>query len=180
MSRIGKKPIPVPAGVEVKAVDGLVTVKGPLGTLSRKIIGAKVVVEKGVVNVLIDETQQKPDAMHGLNRTLVANMVNGVSTGFQKILVITGTGYKVEATTPTQLTFFLGFSKPVIFPLLPDVTAVVEDKNTKVTLKSINKESLGLMAAKAHDLRPIEPYKGKGVAYKDEKVRRKVGKAGTK
>lgn len=180
MSRIGKKPIPVPAGVDVKVAADSVSVKGPLGSLSRPVVGVKVVVDKGQVVVEPDAAHPKAASMHGLMRTLVANMVEGVSKGFEKRLAITGTGYKAESTGPNQLTMFVGYSKPVDFKLPPDVSVAVEEKNTKVVLKSINKESLGDTAAKVRGLRPIEPYKGKGVAYQGEKIKRKVGKAGAK
>lgn len=179
MSRIGKKPIPIPAGVELKIAGDDVAVKGPLGSLSRAIIGATVkVVDKEVI-VERDDSLPNGDAMHGLSRTLVANMVEGVSKGFSKTLVITGTGYKVEEGG-RGLIFNLGYSNPVDFPLPADVKAKVGEKNIKVTLTSINKESLGDVAAKVRALRPVEPYKGKGVAYEGEVVRRKVGKAGAK
>jgi large subunit ribosomal protein L6 len=179
VSRIGKKPIPLPAGVDVKVAGALVSVKGPLGSLSRSLVGASAAVKGGEVLVSPDEKQVNPGAMHGLMRTLVANMVDGVSKGFSKTLVITGTGYKAEPST-AGLTLYLGYSKPVNFPLPSDVTAEVTDKNLKITLKSINKESLGDAAAKIRALREIEPYKGKGIAYSTEKIKRKVGKAGTK
>lgn len=179
MSRIGKKPIPLPAGVEVKQNGNVVAVKGPLGALSRTITGAVVKIEPGVVNVLRDESLPNGDAMHGLCRTLVANMVDGVSKGFSKTLVITGTGYKVEAGG-RGLILSLGYSSPVDFELPASVSAAVGEKNLKVTLTSIDKEVLGDVAAKIRALRPVEPYKGKGVAYDNEVVRRKAGKAGAK
>ena len=179
MSRIGKKPVELPKGVDVKVTGDTVAVKGPLGALSRDMVGVKVALEAGKVVVLPDEHHPKAGAMHGLMRTLVANMVQGVSVGFSKQLVITGTGYKAEAGTG-GIILYLGYSKPVDFKLPTDVTAEVTDKNMKILLKSINKESLGDTAAKIRAVRPVEPYKGKGVAYSDEKIRRKVGKAGTK
>ncbi len=179
MSRIGKKPIPVPTGVEIKVVGPTVTAKGPLGVLSRDMLGVTLAVEKTEIVVHPDPTHVKAASLHGLMRTLVANMVDGVSKGFSKTLVITGTGYKVELVA-TGLTLYLGYSKPVNFPLAADVTATVEDKGTKILLKSINKESLGDTAAKIRALREIEPYKGKGVAYLGEKIKRKAGKAGAK
>lgn len=181
MSRIGKKPIPIPSGVEVKIAGDQVSVKGPLGALARPVLGVTVEVADGVVKVQPDASYPKADAMWGLMRTLVANMVEGVSQGFSKTLVITGTGYKAEdAGGGKALTLYLGYSKPVDYPLPADVTAAVEDRNLKIVLKSINKESLGDTAAKIRALRPVEPYKGKGVAYQGEKIRRKVGKAGAK
>lgn len=181
MSRIGKKAIPIPAGVEVKVSGDQVSVKGPLGTLARPMLGVTVEVASGEVKVAPDPTHPKATAMWGLMRTLVANMVQGVSQGFTKVLVITGTGYKAEdAGGGKALTLYLGYSKPIDYPLPADVTATVEDRNLKITLKSINKESLGDTAAKIRALRPVEPYKGKGVAYQGERIRRKVGKAGAK
>ncbi len=179
MSRIGKKPIPVPTGVEIKTAGPTVTVKGPLGVLSRDLLGVTLAVEKTQIVVNPDPQHIKAASLHGLMRTLVANMVDGVSKGFAKTLVITGTGYKVEAD-PKGLTLYLGYSKPVSFPLPADVTATVEAKGTMITLKSINKESLGDTAAKIRAVREIEPYKGKGVAYQGEKIKRKAGKAGAK
>jgi len=179
MSRIGKKPIPIPTGVEVKLTGKVVSVKGPLGALSREIPGAIVKVLPGVVDVLRDDNLPNGEAMHGLSRTLVANMVDGVSKGFSKTLVITGTGYKVEAGG-RGLILNLGYSNPVDFELPALVKAVVAEKNLKVTLTSIDKELLGDTTAKVRDLRPVEPYKGKGVAYEGEVVRRKAGKAGAK
>lgn len=179
MSRIGKKPIPVPTGVEIKTAGPTVTVKGPLGVLSRDMLGVTLAVEKTQIVVHPDPSHVKAASLHGLMRTLVSNMVEGVSKGFSKTLVITGTGYKVEGDAKS-LTLYLGYSKPVAFPLPADVTGAVEDKGTKIVLKSINKESLGDTAAKIRAVREIEPYKGKGVAYLGEKIKRKAGKAGAK
>ena len=165
--------------MEIKVKGPTVTVKGPLGILSRDMLGVTLAVEKTEIVVSPDPSHVKAASLHGLMRTLVANMVDGVSKGFSKTLVITGTGYKVEAA-PTGLTLFLGYSKPVVFPLPADVTATVEAKNTTIVLKSINKESLGDTAAKIRAVREIEPYKGKGVAYLGEKIKRKAGKAGAK
>jgi len=179
MSRIGKKPIPIPKGVEVKLTGKVVSVKGPLGALSREIPGAIVKIEPEMVHVLRDDDLPNGEAMHGLSRTLVANMVEGVSKGFSKTLVITGTGYKVEAGG-RGLILSLGYSSPVDFELPGLVKAAVAEKNLKVTLTSIDKEMLGDTTAKIRALRPVEPYKGKGVAYDGEVVRRKAGKAGAK
>ncbi|MBM4395314.1 MAG: 50S ribosomal protein L6 [Deltaproteobacteria bacterium] len=179
MSRIGKKPIPIPSGVDVKTRGDQVTVKGPLGTLSRDMLGVKLAVDGGKVVVKPDEAHPKAGSLHGLMRTLVANMVQGVSAGFMKVLNITGTGYKAEMGTGVVV-LNLGFSHPINFKLPKDVTAEVTNKNLTITLKSVNKESLGDTAAKIRALRPIEPYKGKGIAYSTERIKRKVGKAGTK
>lgn len=180
MSRIGKKPIPIPKGVEVKIDGSTIRVKGPLGELSRQLVEANCKVDQGHIIVTPDENSLHPSAMHGLMRTLVANMVTGVSQGFTKTLVINGTGYKVEQGAPGTLVFSLGYSKPVEFRLPAEITAEIGEKNTRLTLKSINLELLGNTAARIRALRPVEPYKGKGIAYSDEKVRRKVGKAGAK
>ncbi len=181
MSRIGKKPIPIPNGVEVKIAGNQVSVKGPLGALARPMLGVTVKVVDGTVQVSPDPSHPNAPAMWGLMRTLIGNMVEGCSQGFSRVLVITGTGYKAEdAGGGKALTLYLGYSKPVNYPLPDDVTATVEDRNLKIVLKSINKESVGNTAAKIRGLRPIEPYKGKGVAYLGEKIRRKVGKAGAK
>jgi len=179
MSRIGKKPIPVPKGVEVKLAGKVVSVKGPLGALSREIPGAIVQLEGETINVLRDDALVNGEAMHGLSRTLIANMVDGVSKGFSKTLVITGTGYKAEAGG-RGLLLSLGYSNVVDFELPALVKATVAEKNLKVTLTSIDKEVLGDTTAKIRAVRPIEPYKGKGVAYEGEVVRRKAGKAGAK
>ncbi len=179
MSRIGKKPIPIGKDVKIEIADGVLSVKGPLGKLSRPMIGVIVAVEDGQLMVKPDEHHPKAAAMWGLMRTLADNMVQGVSKGFSRTLNITGTGYKVEAVDK-GLTLFLGYSKPVNFPLPPEVTAEVENKNTRIVLKSFNKEVLGDTAARIRRVRKVEPYKGKGVAYEGEKIRRKVGKAGTK
>jgi len=142
-------------------------------------IGVELVVEDGNLVVKPDPHHPKSASMWGLMRTLADNMVIGVSKGFVKTLMITGTGYKAEATDE-GLTLYLGYSKPIKFPLPAEVTAAVENKQTKIILKSYNKEVLGDTAAKIRRMRPVEPYKGKGVAYEGEKIRRKVGKAGTK
>jgi large subunit ribosomal protein L6 len=179
VSRIGKKPIPVPSGVDVKQERDMVTVKGPLGTLARPLLGVTMTRDGENLVIEPDPHHPKAAAMHGLMRTLVSNMVEGVSKGFSKTLVITGTGYKAEGGG-RQLTLYLGYSKPIEYPVPGDVEVAVEDKNLKIVLKSISKESLGDTAAKIRALRPVEPYKGKGVAYQGEKIRRKVGKAGAK
>jgi len=179
VSRIGKKPIPLGKDVKVEIAGGQLAVKGPLGKLARPMIGVNLEVKDGSIMVTPDPHHPKSAAMWGLMRTLADNMVQGVSKGFEKTLMITGTGYKVEATD-NGLTLYLGYSKPVVFPLPAEVTAAVENKQTKIVLKSYNKEVLGDTAAKIRRMRPVEPYKGKGVAYEGEKIRRKVGKAGTK
>lgn len=179
MSRIGKKPIPVPAGVEVHLDFPTVTVTGAQGSLSRVLRGVKVLREGNLLLVQPDPEATDTAKMHGLMRTLLANMVEGCSTGFTRVLTISGTGYKAEGGGQ-ELVLHLGYSRPVNFRLPEGVTGTVEDKGLKITLKSRDKELLGDTAARLRAVRPVEPYKGKGVAYLGEKVRKKAGKSGTK
>jgi|UniRef100_A0A7C5ALI8 large subunit ribosomal protein L6 len=178
MSRIGKKPIPVPEGVKVQLSDRLLTVSGKLGTLSRE-LPPRVNLEIGdrEIRVLPQDDSRQSRSFWGLTRTLVANMVTGVSQGFTRSLEIVGTGFKVESRGDT-LVFSLGYSNPVEFPLPPGITAQILDKGTRFELKGSNKEILGQTAANIRALRPPDAYKGKGVRYLGEKLRRKVGKAG--
>lgn len=178
MSRIGKKPIPLPAGVKVEVRDRRVSVSGPKGTLSRELPPrVRLEVSDNQVRVLPEDDSRHSRAMWGLTRTLVANMVTGVSDGYRRLLEIVGTGYKVEAKDRT-LVFSLGYSHPVEFPLPEGVTAAVMEKGTRLELNGIDKEQLGQLAANIRALRPPDVYKGKGVRYAGEKLRRKVGKAG--
>jgi large subunit ribosomal protein L6 len=179
MSRIGKLPVPVPSGVDV-AIDGpLVTVKGPKGTLSHT-VAAPIVVEKGdegVLDVKRPDDERTSRSLHGLTRTLVNNMVVGVTEGFEKRLEIVGVGYRVLSKGPTQLEFQLGYSHPIIFDAPDGITFAVESQ-TKLGVQGIDKQLVGEVAANIRKLRKPEPYKGKGVRYAGEHVRRKVGKAG--
>ena len=178
MSRIGKQPIPVAQGVTVQVQDGTVTVKGPKGTLSREIVNPEIVVEQQdgtlVVTRMNDEKEQR--SMHGLYRTLIANMVHGVSTGFTKTLEIQGVGYRVQKQG-TNLVLSVGFSHPVEVSPPAGVTFDVEGNN-RVLVSGIDKEQVGQVAANIRKIRPPEPYKGKGIRYQGEYVRRKAGKAG--
>jgi len=177
MSRIGKKPIVLPKEVKVSYDNGTLTVKGPKGTLSRTLHQAvDLEVTSVEIKVFPKEDIQTNWRYWGLERTLVANMVTGVSTGFTKTLDIIGTGYKVE-DKGNHLLFNLGFSHPIEFKLPPGITAQVEKAN-RLILQGANKESLGQTAAIIRQMRPPEPYKGKGIKYADEVIRRKVGKAG--
>ena len=178
MSRIGKKPIPIPKGVEVKINDGSVTVKGPKGSISR-LTHAKVGIEVGEGNVLVSvaDGSRQSRSLHGLYGALISNMVSGVSKEFAKVLEIVGVGYKAEVKD-RSIVLNLGFSHPVNFDL-PDGVSAAIDKN-KVTLLGIDKELLGQTAAKIRGLRPPEPYKGKGIRYTDEHIRKKAGKTGAK
>ena len=179
MSRIGKLPVPVPSGVDV-AIDGpLVTVKGPKGTLSHT-VAAPIVVEKGddgVLDVKRPDDERISRSLHGLTRTLVNNMVVGVTEGFEKRLEIVGVGYRVLSKGPTQLEFQLGYSHSIIFDAPDGITFAVESQ-TQLGVQGIDKQLVGEVAANIRKLRKPEPYKGKGVRYAGEHVRRKVGKAG--
>ena len=177
MSRIGKNPIAIPAGVDV-TIDGQnVTVKGPKGTLSHVVaepIVAKI--EDGQVVVERPNDERTSRSLHGLSRTLIANMIVGVTEGYKKDLEITGTGYRVVAKGK-DLEFSLGFSHTVTVEPPEGITFTV-DGNLKITVSGISKEQVGEVAANIRKIRPPEPYKGKGVRYAGENVRRKVGKAG--
>ena len=179
MSRIGKVPVPVPAGVDVSIDGAVVTVKGPKGTLSHN-VASPITVEKsdGQIEVKRPNDERVSKSLHGLTRTLIANMVTGVTEGYQKKLEIVGTGYRV-AQKDADLEFQLGFSHPV-FVAAPKGITFVADSATKVTILGIDKQQVGEVAANVRKLRPPEPYKGKGVRYEGEKVRRKAGKAGKK
>lgn len=179
MSRIGNKPIPVPQGIKVDIKGSHITVTGPKGTLKREIrpeIELKQVDADLELSTL--DNSKKNMALKGLTRTLVNNMVVGVGDGFQKKLVIEGIGYKADVTGST-LKLNVGFSNPVIFELPEGVKAEIDKTNT-ITLSSIDKELLGLTAARVRAIRMPEPYKGKGIRYEDEHIARKVGKSGVK
>jgi len=178
MSRIGKLPVAVPSGVDV-AIDGAhVTVKGPKGTLSHT-VAAPITVEKGdgVLDVKRPDDERQSKALHGLTRTLVNNMVVGVTEGYEKKLEIVGVGYRVLSKGPTQLEFQLGYSHPITFNAPDGITFTVEGP-TKLGVQGIDKQLVGEVAANIRKLRKPEPYKGKGVRYSGEHIRRKVGKAG--
>jgi large subunit ribosomal protein L6 len=180
MSRIGKAPITVPGGVDV-AIDGSsVVVKGPKGTLSRAIPGA-ITVRKEESTLLVErpDDERQNRSLHGLTRTLVNNMVVGVTDGFSKELEIIGVGYRAEAVTPTTLRLALGFSHPVIMEAPEGITFEVPTQ-TRVIVRGIDKEVVGQVAANIRAVRKPEPYKGKGVRYLGEKVLRKAGKTGKK
>ncbi len=178
MSRIGRLPITVPAGVDV-TIDGAdVTVKGPKGTLSHT-VPAPITVEKaedGSLTVTRPNDERMSRSLHGLTRTLVANMVAGVTEGYTKKLEIVGTGYRVIAKG-SDLEFALGFSHPVIIPAPEGISFAVETP-TRFSVSGIDKQQVGEVAAKLRKLRKPDPYKGKGVRYEGEVIRRKAGKAG--
>jgi len=179
MSRIGKLPITVPSGVDV-AIDGrTVTVKGPKGELQHTVAEPIEVArgEDGQIEVTRPNDERKSRSLHGLSRTLVANMVTGVTTGYQKNLEIVGVGYRVIAKGPSQLELSLGYSHPITFNAPEGVTFAV-DGPTKLSVHGIDKQKVGETAANIRKLRRPEPYKGKGIRYAGEQIRRKVGKAG--
>jgi large subunit ribosomal protein L6 len=175
MSRIGKRPIPIPAKVTIDINESHLTVKGPKGTLERD-LPEKVKVEQDgeILNVIRQDESRTARERHGLVRTLVANMVEGVSKGFEKRLDIQGVGYRAQAQG-TKITLNLGYSKPVEMAM-PDGIQVAVENNAQVIVTGIDKELVGNMAAKIRATRPPEPYKGKGVRYLGEFVRRKAGK----
>jgi large subunit ribosomal protein L6 len=179
MSRIGKKPVPIPKGVTVTLDGSKITVKGPKGELSRSLPGAMLISMKDnevIVERPSEENEHK--ALHGLTRTLIANMVEGVTTGFSKQLEIIGVGYKAEQR-PYGLQLSLGFSH-VIEYRAPAGIKLTAPQPTQVTIEGANKEMVGQVAAEIRSYRPPEPYKGKGIKYAGEQVRRKAGKAGGK
>ena len=180
MSRIGKAPIVVPAGVNVSIANGVVVVKGPKGELSRTLAGEITVREvEGRLHVERPNDERMNRALHGLTRTLVANMVHGVTTGFTKELDIVGVGYRAEAQGPSALKLALGFSHPVLVNAPEGVTFTVPAP-TKIIVQGIDKESVGQVAANIRSIRKPEPYKGKGVKYAGERILRKAGKTGKK
>ncbi len=179
MSRIGKLPVPVPSGVDVAIEERLVTVKGPKGPLSHTVAQPITVAkgEDGSVEVTRPNDERESRSLHGLTRTLIANMVTGVTEGYEKKLEIVGVGYRVLSKGPTQLEFQLGYSHPITFNAPEGITFTV-DGPTKLGVQGIDKQLVGEVAANIRKLRKPEPYKGKGVRYAGEQIRRKVGKAG--
>lgn len=179
MSRIGKMPITVPAGVTVTIENNFVTVKGPKGELSRQINkNMKLTLDNGVLTVERPSDEKEDHAMHGLSRTLINNMIIGVTQGFSKTLEINGVGYRA-AKQGQNINFTLGFSHPVVKEPPAGITFEVPAPN-KIVVSGADKEVVGAVAAEIRTLRPPEPYKGKGIRYEGEFVRRKIGKAGAK
>ncbi|HML51063.1 MAG TPA: 50S ribosomal protein L6 [Propionicimonas sp.] len=179
MSRIGKLPIAIPAGVEVNLDGQKVSVSGPKGSLEH-VVAEPITVARndaGEIEVSRPNDERRSRSLHGLTRTLVANMVTGVTAGYEKKLEIVGVGYRVTLKSPEQLEFNLGFSHPVVVDAPKGITFSVES-NTKFTVYGIDKQAVGEVAANIRKIRKPEPYKGKGVRYAGEHVRRKVGKAG--
>ncbi len=177
MSRIGKNPITVPAGVEVKVDGSTVTVKGPKGTLSKEFKPTmKITVDGAVVTVERPDDEAANRSLHGLTRTLINNMIIGVTEGYQKTLEINGVGYRCQKQGK-DVTLNVGFSHPTIVSDTEDCTLEVPQPN-QIIVKGIDKQKVGQYAAEIRGIRPPEPYKGKGIKYIDEVIRRKEGKAG--
>jgi len=180
VSRIGKLPVPVPSGVDVTIDGQQVIVKGPKGTLSH-IVAEPITVDRaedGTINVLRPDDERLSKSLHGLSRTLIANMVTGVTSGYSKTMEIVGTGYRVVAKG-SDLEFALGFSHPVLVTA-PDGIAFRVEVPTRFVVEGIDKQKVGEVAANIRKLRKPDPYKGKGVRYQGEVIRRKAGKAGKK
>ena len=175
MSRIGKQPIPIPQGVKVQIEEGLIRAEGPKGKLSQPVpAGMAAKIEDNVLTITRDSDHRTARAMHGLTRALIANMVTGVKDGFERKLDIVGIGYRAQLQG-RNIQLALGYSHPVIFPLPETVTAEIE-RQVAITLRAPDKALLGETAAKLRSLRKPDPYKGKGIKYSDEVIRRKVGK----
>ena len=176
MSRIGKKPIAIPEGVEVKVDGNSVTVKGPKGTLTQEFNpNMEIKVEGNEITVARPNDEKENRALHGLTRSLLANMVEGVNNGFKKVLDVNGVGYRVQKQG-NQLVMNLGFSHQVKMDEIEGITIDVPDAN-KIIISGPDKQKVGQFAAEVREKRPPEPYKGKGIKYVDEHIRRKEGKA---
>lgn len=181
MSRIGKAPVTVPDKVKVTIDGSVVGVEGPKGSLSA-VLPERVEVRMANGEVVVERADdgRLARAAHGLARTLVANMVDGVTTGFSRSLIINGVGYRCEPRGDQYLLFILGYSHPILYELPDGISAVVNPKDNSVTISGADKQAVGAVAAEIRSLRPPEPYKGKGIRYSDETIRRKEGKAGGK
>jgi large subunit ribosomal protein L6 len=178
MSRIGKKPVVIPKGVDIALKGELLTVRGPKGELKLQVHpNVKMNVENDHIAVLVAGESRELRSLHGLFRVLIDNMVTGVTKGFEKALEIVGVGYRAELKGRTAV-FHLGYSHPISFELPQGIDAKIE--RTKIVLTGVDKELLGMTAAKIRSFRKPEPYKGKGIRYADEIIRRKAGKAGAK
>lgn len=179
MSRIGRLPISVPSTVQISVSDGAVEVQGPKGKLALQVHPTiRVGVKEGKVVCERPTDQKSHRALHGLTRALLANMIRGVTEGFRKKLELVGVGYRAQVQGQV-LTLSLGYANPVVYVLPPDIQATVEQQ-TVITISGINKQRVGAAAAKIRSFRPPEPYRGKGIKYADERIRRKAGKAGAK
>lgn len=181
MSRIGIKPIQIPKGVSVETRNGTLEVKGTKGKLSRRIPqGIKTEIDSGVIRVKRLNELKSTKALHGLTRSLLANMVTGVMEGYSVTLEIVGVGYKAELRGKNDITLSLGYSKPIEFSLPEGISAEVEERGTRVIIRGIDKEEVGETAARIRKLRKPDSYKGKGIRYLGEILKLKPGKAGAK
>jgi large subunit ribosomal protein L6 len=179
MSRIGKKPIPIPKGVTIKVEGNTVLVQGPKGKLDTP-LPAGIKVEQKDGNLVAIRENDSQAAVHGLARALVNNAVEGVTKGWIRDLEIVGIGYRAEMKGKSMVVFSLGFSHPIEYPLPTGVEAAVDAKQTKITLTGIDRQKVGQVAAEMRSLRPPDPYKNKGVRYAGERLKKKVGKTGAK
>ena len=179
MSRIGKKPIPIPKGVTVKIEGNTVAVQGPKGKLDTA-LPSGITVEQKDGNIVAIRENDSQSALHGLARALVNNAVEGVTKGWVRELEIVGIGYRAEMKGKGTLVFSLGYSHPIEYPLPTGVDAAVDPKQTRITLTGIDRQKVGQVAAEMRGLRPPDPYKNKGVRYVGERLKKKVGKTGAK
>lgn len=178
MSRIGKKPVPVPAGVQIKITGPQVSIKGPKGELQRTFAEELTIAQEGrELKVTRPDDLRQTRALHGLTRALLNNMVLGVTQGFRKTLIVEGVGYRAEMTGK-NLMLYLGYSHPIMVRPPDGITIGADPKAKTISIEGIDKEKVGEIAAEIRALRPPEPYKGKGIRYDNETVRRKAGKAG--
>jgi large subunit ribosomal protein L6 len=178
MSRVGRQPIKVPEKVKISVDGSTVKVEGPKGKMTFPTNPlVKIEVDKGEVRVLRPDESKLAKGLHGLTRTIVRNAVDGVVKGYERVLEISGVGFKADVKGK-DINFTLGFSHPVVFKIPEGVTAEVDAKQTRLTIRGVDKHQLGLTAAKIRALRPPEPYKGKGIKYAEETIRRKEGKTG--
>jgi large subunit ribosomal protein L6 len=179
MSRIGKKPIPLPAGVKYAVKGNLIVVEGPKGKVEQPIpSGIKLETKDGFI--LASRESDSQAAIHGLTRALVSNAVEGVTKGWSKDLDIVGIGYRVELKGKNTVVFTLGYSHPIEFALPTGISAAIDPKQTRITVSGIDRQKVGQVAADMRSLRKPDPYKNKGVRYADEKLKKKVGKTGAK
>jgi large subunit ribosomal protein L6 len=178
MSRVGRQPIKIPEKVKVSVDGSTVKVEGPKGKMTFPTNPlVKIEVDKGEIRVLRPDESKLAKGLHGLTRTIVRNAVDGVVKGYERVLEISGVGFKADVKGK-DINFTLGFSHPVVFKIPEGVTAEVDAKQTRLTIRGVDKHQLGLTAAKIRALRPPEPYKGKGIKYAEETIRRKEGKTG--
>lgn len=181
MSRIGKRPIAIPAGVDIKVSEGVVSVKGGKGELETRMPNlVSFTQEDGEFTVVRDNDSRDARASQGLARTLISNMVKGVSEGFTRKLMIEGVGYRAENRGDQYLLLNLGYSHPILYRLADGLSATIDARENSITIAGIDRQQVGQAAADIRSFRPPEPYKGKGVRYSDEVVRRKEGKTGAK